>query len=366
MFSFRTTPLLEQSDRTLSGGRLALLCNQVAWHPDTGEYLFETLERQGNLVKVFMPEHSFYGPVSDHLEAVEVGSEIPWEELEEIDALVIELQDVGSRYSTFTQLLWNLIRMLKEHDSQIAVYLLDRINPSGRQIEGTMGRIGLPQRHGLTFGELAYLFYEEANAKFPLHIISANAETVNKELMPWTIPPFTDFAGLFTSHFYSGQCLWMGTNVSYGHGTTRPFEQFGAPFMEPLYDYNERHGFHGWNDPANPIANPDIRIRWTRFVPAYGIHAGKACFGFQLLFIPGVSYHALNHALRIIRFVREECPEFEFDGMERLLDDEALMCYLEGKVDWDVTAEYIKVEEQKWLRKSKKYALYDDQPWRVK
>ena len=81
MFSFRTTPLLEQSDRTLSGGRLALLCNQVAWHPDTGEYLFETLERQGNLVKVFMPEHSFYGPVSDRLEAIEVDSEILWEDL---------------------------------------------------------------------------------------------------------------------------------------------------------------------------------------------------------------------------------------------------------------------------------------------
>ena len=366
MFSFRTTPLLEQDDRTLREGRLALLCNQVAWHPDLGEYLFEALERRGNLVKVFMPAHSFYGPVSDRLESVEVGTVIPWEEFEGIDGLVIELQDAGSRYSDFTRLLYNLIQTFREHEAAPAVYLVDRINPSGRQIEGTMGTIGLPQRHGLTFGELAYLFYEEANARFPLHIISSGAEAVNKELMPWIIPPFSDFAGLFTAHFYSGQCLWMGTNVSYGHGTTRPFEQFGAPFMEPLYDYNERHGFNGWNDPAGPVAHPGIRIRWTRFVPAYGLHAGKACFGFQLISIPGVPYHALNHALRLIRFVREECPEFAFDGLHRLLDDEALSCYLEGQVDWDVTSEYIKTEEQKWLRKSKKYALYDDLPWRVK
>lgn len=366
MFSFRTTPLLEQSDRTLREGRLALLCNQVAWHPEQGEYLFETLEQERHLVKVFMPEHSFYGPVSDNLEAVEVGDTIPWEEFEGIDALVIELQDVGSRYSTFTRLLRNLIRLFKEKDAQIAVYLLDRINPSGRQIEGTMGSIGLPQRHGLTFGEVAYLFYEEANAKFPLHIISAAAEAVNRELMPWTIPPFTDFAGLFTSHFYSGQCLWMGTNVSYGHGTTRPFEQFGAPFMEPLYDYNERHGFHGWNDPANPVANPDIRIRWTRFVPAYGIHAGRACFGFQLMFIPGAAYHALNHALQLLRFVHETCPQFKADGLGRYLEDATLMNYVEGRLDWEGTREYIKAEEQKWLRKSKKYTLYGDDPFRIK
>jgi len=84
------------------------------------------------------------------------------------------------------------------------------------------------------------------------------------------------------------------------------------------------------------------------------------------MFIPGVNYHAFNHALRLMRFVKEQCPEFEFQGMEELLEDEAIKMYLEGKVDWDVTSEYIKGEEQKWLRKCKKYLLYDDAPWRVK
>lgn len=136
--------------------------------------------------------------------------------------------------------------------------------------------------------------------------------------------------------------------------------------MESLSDYNERHGYHGWNDPDNPLSSKDIYIRWTRFVPAYGIHAGEVCFGFQFMFIPGVNYHALNHALRAIRFIHDNCPEFRFDGMEALLDDEAMMCYLRGEVDWDVTREYIKAEEQKWLRKSKKYILYGEEPWRVK
>lgn len=366
MFSFRTSPLLAQDDRVLREGRLTVICNQAAWHPDTGEYLFETLLKRGNLHKVIMPGHSFYGPVSEDLEAVEVSDSIDVAELDGTDAVIVELQDVGSRYSNFTSLLHSLLQGIVQSRRDIPVYILDRPCPSGRQIEGTSGSMGLPQRHGLTFGELAYMFYSEMNAKFPLHIISYAAASAGRELMAWTIPPFSDFAGLFTSNFYSGQCLWMGTNVSYGHGTTRPFEQFGAPFMEPLFDYCERHGYAGWNDPSNPVSDRSVYIRWTRFVPAYGLHSNRVCFGFQLICIPGAEYHAFNHALRLVRFVHDECPDFSFNDMEKYLDDDALMCYLEGKVDWDVTGEYIKSEEQKWLRKSKKYLLYDDAPWRVK
>lgn len=366
MFSFRTTPLLEQSDNVLQKGRLALLCNQVSWHPENGEYLFETLARRGNLKKVFMPEHSLYGEICNGVEVVEFHGAIDLDQLNEIDALIIELQDVGARYGNFVSTLLALFNDLKDSGSELSLYILDRLNPCGRQVEGTMGNIELPHRHGLTFGEIANLFYSEMGCKFPLHIISANAQRVNKDLMAWTIPPFTDFAGLFTSNFYSGQCLWMGTNVSYGHGTTRPFEQFGAPYMERLFDYNETHGFSGWNDPAGPISDKTIYIRWTRFVPAYGIYADEVCFGFQLMFIPGETYHAFNHALRLIRFVKDNCPEFSMESIDPLLGDEFLLYYLNGEIDWDLAKDHIKTEEQKWLRKAKKYLLYDQAPWRVK
>ena len=366
MFSFRTTPFFEQPDLTLRNGRIAVLCNQVAWHPEYGEYLFDTVARKMNLVKVFTPEHSFYGPIGHDVPVVEFTTRIDAAELVGMDALVIELQDAGSRYSNYTQLLCNLFKTIKDRALEIAVYIIDRQNPSGRQIEGTMGTIGLPQRHGLTYGELANMVYSEMNAKFPLHIISASAEQVNKEMMPWTIPPFTDFAGLFTSSFYSGQCLWMGTNISYGHGTTRPFEQFGAPYLEALADYNVRNGLIGWNDPDNPLYCEEVFLRWTRFVPAYGKYAGKTCFGFQLICKPGSVYHAFNHAVRIVRFIHDNCPEFEFQKMDELIDDEVVMCYMNGELDWETTREYIKTEEQKWLRKSKKYTLYEEDPWRVK
>lgn len=366
MFSFRTTPFSQQEDNVLRKGRIAVLCNQAAWHPETGEYLFETVARSGRLVRILTPEHSLYGKLVDGVETVEVTTSAEARHLEDVDALVIELQDVGSRYSNYTSLLYNIFKLLKAIGMQLSVYILDRLNPSGRQIEGTLGIIGLPHRHGLTLGEVANMFYTEINAKFPLHIISAGAELVNKELMAWTIPPFSDFSGLFTSNFYSGQCLWMGTNVSYGHGTNRPFEQFGAPYMEPLFDYCKKHSLSGWNDPGSPIANEALHIRWTRFVPAYGIFSGEVCFGFHLMFIPGVPYHALNHALRIMRFIAENCPEFDCTKLNRYLEDATLESYVNGHIGWDETREYIKSEEQKWLRKSKKFVLYGDEPCRIK
>jgi hypothetical protein len=85
------------------------------------------------------------------------------------------------------------------------------------------------------------------------------------------------------------------------------------------------------------------------------------------MFIPGRTYHALNHALRVIRFVREQFPEdFEYDKLEPLPQDNMLFSYITGEIDWELTGEHIKTEEQKWLRKVKKYLLYGDAPWRVK
>ena len=77
-------------------------------------------------------------------------------------------------------------------------------------------------------------------------------------------------------------------------------------------------------------------------------------------------YHALNHALQLLRFVHDNCQEFQTNNLNRYLEDATLLSYVEGRIDWDDTREYIKTEEQKWLRKSKKYALYGDEPFRIK
>ncbi|MDD2280855.1 MAG: DUF1343 domain-containing protein, partial [Bacteroidales bacterium] len=242
MFSFRTSPLLEQPDSVLRSGKVALLCNQASWHPQTGEYLFETLSKRGVLKRVFMPEHGLFGELQDQvkLDGTDAYKSVLAQkcefvslygsdesslsahigQLKDIDALIIELQDVGARYYTFNSTIFNIFKILKNEGINLPVYLIDRTNPMGRQVEGTMlreeytsfiGIEGLLHRHGLTIGEVANLFYNELNAKFPLHIISYASETISREMLPWSIPPSPNIPGLFTCHFYTGQCLWEGT-----------------------------------------------------------------------------------------------------------------------------------------------------------
>lgn len=408
MFSFRTTPLFEQPDLVLKGGKLGLLCNQAAWHPENGEYIFETLYKKGLLKRVFTPEHGLFGELQDQvkLDNTDAYNNLGMEgcefvslygtgeeslsarvdKLTDIDALIIELQDVGSRYYTFNTTILNLFKTLKKENINLPVYLIDRINPAGRQVEGTMlrkeyesfiGIEGIVHRHGLTIGEIAHMLYNEINAKFPLHIISYTAQNISRDMLPWSISPSPNIPGLFTCHFYSGQCLWEGTNVSEGRGTARPFEQFGAPYMESLTKYNISNNYANWNDPENPIYDPAVFIRWTKFIPVFHKYTGEICFGFQLHPVPGVQYHSLAHNLRIMSFIRSNCQDFTFregkyeagndrTAIELLLGDKMLIDYVQGNETWNEIKEHMKLEEQKWIRKAKRFMLYEEQLFRCK
>lgn len=368
MFSFRTTPLDQQPDIVLAKGNIGVLCNQVAWNPEKGEYLFETLYRKGNLKKVFAPQEELDAYSSLSLEGCHF---FPMSQLqanlEGIDALIIELQEVGVRYSPIIKVIGDLFSFICKNNLEISVYILDRENPTGRCVEGTLGSLGIPHRHGLTLGEIANMFHSEMGAKFPLHIISYLVRSATQYMMPWSIPPMEDVAGMFTAQFYGGQYLWKGTNISPALGTARPYEFFGAPFMKSLSDFNQKQGCANWNVPENPIYDPAIFIRWTKFVPHRGVYKGEECYGFHLIPNPGVQYHALAHTLRIMRFLNDQCPEFDMDfGLENILDDNILIEYARGVDIWDEVKEHIKVEEQKWIRKGKRYLLYDDNLWRIK
>lgn len=409
MFSFRTTPLLEQPDIVLKSGKIAILCNQSAWHPDNGEYLFETLYKRGVLKRVFMPEHGLFGELQDQVKldssnaydslnmpdcefvslygSKEETLHAQADKLNDIDALIIELQDVGSRYYTFNTTVFNLFKTLKKEGINLPVYIVDRINPAGRQVEGTMlreeyqsfiGIEGTLHRHGLTTGEMAHLLYNEINAKFPLHIISYEAESVNKNLLPWSIPPSPNIPGLFTCDFYSGQCLWEGTNISEGRGTTRPFELFGAPFLDKITEYNKKNQLNNWNDPRGPLADPGVYVRWTKFIPVFHKYQGEVCYGFQLHPLPGVNYHALAHNLNIMRFIKLNFPEFKFregkyeagnkkSAIELLAGDRLILSYIYGEdIELEEVREHLKIEEQKWIRKVKKILLYNTPLFRCK
>lgn len=355
MFSFRTTPLIDQLDKALKEGDVACFCTQNCWDASTGNYMYEIFRQRGNLKALFLPRDTELTPGTNHIQYSP-------EELENLAAIVVEIQDVGTRYFNYTKDVMGLMNVLKEmKDDAPSLYIVDHINPAGRVVEGSMisspAELNVPKvphRHGLTLGELANLYYTEINAKFPLHIISALASE-NKQFMPWTIAPASDIPGLFTCEMYSGGGLWNNTNVTPGIGTTRPYEYIGSPFIVAKL-----------NDPYLPKPN-GVLMRPCSFMPSVGRYEGERCYGYQIILQPGFEYHSLLHTLQLIRYFKEKFHKFRFEtGFKAKLSDSNLMDYLEGKITLDEMKEYVKVEEQKWIRKAKRFILYDNPPVRMK
>ena len=354
MFSFRTTSLEEQLDRALREGRVGCFCTQNCWDTERRRYMYDIFRDRGNLVRIFSPRDTELAPVTNHIE-------FSAEELAGLDAVVVEIQDVGARYFNYTGDVFRLMLMLKEMENAPSLYIVDHINPAGRAVEGTMPSTPdktvpkIAHRHGLTLGELANLYYSEINARYALHVISALATESNKQLLPWTIAPASDIPGLFTCDMYSGGGLWNSTNVTPGIGTARPYEYIGAPFIKTSASEN--------------LPVPDgVSMRPCSFTPSCGQYEGRKCFGYQILLEPGGEYHSLMHTLQLIHYFNDRYPgEFrKGDAFRDKLGDDILYDYIVNKVSWQDAREHIKVEEQKWIRKAKKYLLYEDAPYRIK
>ena len=354
MFSFRTTPLEDQLDRALTDGNVGCFCTQNCWDTGRERYMTDIFRERGNLRAVFSPENSELSPDASHI-CADIG------QIRELNAIVVEIQDVGTRYFGYTRDVLRLMRQLAELEESPALYIVDHNTPAGRVVEGTMPSSDtepdIPKtahRHGLTLGELANLYYAEIGARFPLHIISAQATDSNRQLMPWAISPAPDIPGFFTCEMYSGGGLWLNTSITPGIGTPRPYEYFGAPFI--------RYGSEGL-----PPAPPQVMMRPCSFTPAFGKYAGEKCFGYQIMLEPGAVYHSLMHTLQLMRYFRDRYSAFGLEPDFRLrLADDVLLSYIEGRTDWAAARDHIKTEEQKWIRKARKFCLYDDPPYRIK
>ena len=355
MFSFRTTSLEDQLDKALHEGQVGCFCTQNCWDTQRGRYMYDIFRERGNLQIIFIPRDTELTPLTNHIE-------FSVDDIKGLSAVVVEIQDVGSRYFNYTKDVMHLMEVLKDmKDEAPSLYIVDHINPAGRIVEGTMPAVDgeahvakVAHRHGLTLGELANLYYHEIGAKFALHVISALATDSNHQLMPWTRAPASDVPGFFTCDMYSGGGLWNNTNITPAIGTARPYEYFGAPFVKTAH-----------REPI-PVAE-GVMLRPCSFTPSCGRYAGEKCYGYQIMRQPGVEYHSLMHTLQMMRFFKENYDNFRFEeGFESKLADPVLVDYLHGRITTEEMREHVKVEEQKWIRKAKKFLLYDDQPYRIK
>lgn len=291
---------VSEPPKILENARFGLLMNQAS--VDHQFHLScDVLSRQfpNQLVSIFSPQHGVWGEQQANMiesgHAVYSPLQVPvfslYSEvrcptaamLAELDCLVIDLQDVGTRVYTF---IWSMLECLvacARHGK--SVLLLDRPNPIGGQIfEGPMldpsllsfvGGAEIPLRHGLTMAELARLFVAELDIDVDLHWVPMQGWQrkmfFGDSGRNW-VWPSPNMPTQTTTYLYPGQVLLEGSNLSEGRGTTRPFEVVGAPFLDP----------HQWLRELSGLQLPGVCLRPTRFVPTFDKWAGESCGGIDI------------------------------------------------------------------------------------
>lgn len=229
--------------------------------------------------------------------------------LEGIDALVIDLQDVGARYYTF---IWTMeLCMQACLAAGKMVVVLDRPNPvGGIAVEGNIldpayasfvGQRPLPMRHGMTIAEIArYLqgrFYPELHLEIVPLLGWRRSMGFEETGLPWILPS-PNMPTVETALTYSGMCLLEGTQLSEGRGTTRPFEIFGAPYIDANRLVNRLS--------ANAL--PGVCFRPLCFEPTFQKHAGKLCGGAQLHVLDRQQFQPVKTAVAILQAIYELYP----------------------------------------------------------
>jgi uncharacterized protein YbbC (DUF1343 family) len=319
--------------RRLRGSRLGVLTHAAAVDR-RGRHLLSVLEELGASPRlIFAPEHgleaaaqaeeavgsqaaegktpifSLYGKTKEALTPAA-------EQLAEIDLLLIDLADVGSRYYTYA---WTaLLAARAASAASIHTVVLDRPNPisgdpatleGAPQQEGFLSFVGLealPIRHALSIGELLAQFMERdgkaLGAEGALSVVPLLGWERHRGAEAWGRPfvmPSPNMPTAETALVYPGGCLVEGTNLSEGRGTTAPFQLVGAPFLdgEALAEAMIASG------------SPGVQVRPVAFRPAFEKHAGQTCRGVMLHVTNPLLFRPVATYLRLIALARAQAPE---------------------------------------------------------
>lgn len=250
-----------------------------------------------------LPVRSLYGPTRVPTEAMLAG----------LDAVVFDIQDIGSRYYTY---IWTMVHAMEAcARDDIELIVLDRPNPidgvhvEGNLIEGShlsfVGLYPIPNRHGMTSGEIARLVNDEFAVGCRLSVIEMEgwkrSQWFDETGLPWVLPS-PNMPSLDTATVYPGACLIEGTNLSEGRGTTRPFEIMGAPWIDGV-------------KLARALAEedlPGVVFRPLCFEPTFQKFQGQLCGGVQQHVIDRETYRPLRTGYALIRAAHRLWPD-EFD-----------------------------------------------------
>jgi len=287
--------------RSAPGVRLAALFGPEHGVRGDAQYMAAVADERDP--RTGLPVHSLYGRTRSSLRPGR-------EPLAALDALCFDIQDVGARYYTYQATM--MLCMEAAAEARLRFVVLDRPNPiGGLSVEGPALRQGyesfcgmhdLAVRHGLTVGELALLFREERRLDLDLHVVPCEGWRRGMRFedarLPWVLPS-PNMPTPATALVYPGMCLLEGTNLSEGRGTTRPFETFGAPWLDAdrlVADLAEEH-------------LPGVRFRPAHFTPTWDKHARVPCHGAELWVEDAGAFRPFRTGLACVARARAQAPD---------------------------------------------------------
>lgn len=305
----------------LKGRRCGLLCNAASVDRDLVHTRIGVHNLLGDrLTALFSPQHGLFAEKQDNMiesdhrrdpllnipvYSLYSNTRAPTQEMfEQIDTLIIDLQDVGTRVYTFIYTMSYCLEAAAKCDKQVIV--LDRPNPIGGQsVEGNclmpewcsfVGRYPLPMRHGLTVGELARLFNREYGINCHLDVVPMTGWRRNMlfadTALPW-VAPSPNLPTPVSALVYPGQVIWEGTNVSEGRGTTQPFELCGAPYVDQ----------NAILEMLQDLDTAGVILRPVEYEPTAHKWLGQVCKGFQLHVTNAGSYQPYRTSLALMRAI---------------------------------------------------------------
>ncbi len=349
--------LLEENLSSLRGARVGLICN-----PTTVNHAYQHAadllhaHPEINLTTLFGPQHGIRGETQDNMiewegfrdrrtgvmaHSLYGATRKPNEEmLREVDVLIFDVQDVGTRVYTFIYTMALAMQACNEFGKKMIV--LDRPNPiGGTQIEGNIlerghesfvGMFPIPMRHGMTVGELAQLFNQEFGIGCELEIVPMQgynrAWYYDETDAPWIIPspnlPTVDGCVV-----YPGTVFLEGTMISEGRGTTRPFELIGAPYAD-AYEIAKY---------LNDLNLPGVHFRLHSFLPTFQKHVGQICHGVQIHVLSRQDFKPVITGIAIIKAYHDLYPN-EYAWKQPPYE------YENDRLPFDVIAGTLKLRQQ--------------------
>jgi uncharacterized protein YbbC (DUF1343 family) len=299
-----------------------------------------------------VPVYSLYG------DALAPGDE----SLAGIDTLVFDVQDVGTRFFTYASTMRRAMEVARDHGIRFVV--LDRPNPiDGIDVAGPIlvpseksfvNYHALPVRHGLTVGELAYLFNADDHLGVALSVVPMQGwrrtSYGDETGLPW-VNPSPNLRSVDEALLYPALGLLEATNLSVGRGTDTPFERVGAPWVDA-------------GALAAMLASeslPGVTFSLEAFTPSSDRYAGQPCRGVHVVVRDRTQFEPVRTGLAIARALRRLHPhEWDFGKLDRLVGDARVIKAIDDGVPLAAIVDTYRAELAAFVNKREKYLLYDE------